>query len=109
MRRIWLHATAVPGDLVEAASLAGSECEQVWRKARPASDFAAVLPALQKVLDLTREIAAAKAARLGKSAYEALVDQYEPGASTAAIDTLFDDLARVLPRLLDPLLALPQP
>jgi carboxypeptidase Taq len=101
MRRAWLHATAVPGDLVEAASLAASACEQVWRRARPAGDFAAVLPALQTLLDLTREVASAKAARLGKSPYEALLDQYEPGASNATIDALFDDLAGVLPGLID--------
>jgi carboxypeptidase Taq len=101
MRRVWSHAMAVPGDLVEAASIAGSECEQVWRRARPAADFAAVLPALKNVLDLTREIAAAKASTLGKSPYEALLDQYEPGMRTATIDVLFDDLARVLPGLID--------
>ena len=100
MRRAWLHATAVPGDLVDAASRAGSACEQLWRQARPASDFAMVLPALQRVLELTREIAAAKAARLGKVPYEALVDQYEPGASTAEIDRLFGDLAEFLPGLI---------
>ena len=75
MRRAWLHATAVPGDLVDAASRAASACEQVWRQARPASDFAMVRPSLQRVLDLTREIAAAKAARLGKDPYGALIDQ----------------------------------
>ena len=100
MRRAWLHATAVPGNLVDAASRAGSACEQLWRQARPASDFAMVLPALQRVLELTREIAAAKAARLGKAPYEALVDQYEPGASTAEIDRLFGDLAEFLPGLI---------
>jgi carboxypeptidase Taq len=100
MQRQWLHATAVPGDLVEALSRAASECEQIWRKARPADDFAMVRPALQKVLDLTREVAAAKAARLGKSPYEALLDQYEPGGETAMIDRLFDDLARSLPDLI---------
>jgi carboxypeptidase Taq len=101
MRRGWLHATAVPGDLVEAASRAGSQCEQIWREARPASDFALVLPALQRVLDLTREVAAAKAERLGKSPYEALIDRYEPGITTAEIDRLFDDLAAALPDLID--------
>jgi carboxypeptidase Taq len=105
MRRQWLHAAAVPGELVEAASRAASECEQIWRKARPASDFAMVLPALQRVLDRTRELAAAKAARLGKSLYEALLDQYEPGAETAMIDGLFDDLARDLPELVERALA----
>src|SRR5258707_3084961 len=100
MRRIWLHATAVPGDLVDAASRAASACEQVWRQARPASDFALVLPALQRVLDLTREVAAAKAARLGKNPYEALIDQYEPGTKTDEIDRLFGDLAAFLPGLI---------
>jgi carboxypeptidase Taq len=105
MRRSWLHATAVPGDLVEAASRAGSECERIWRAARPASDFALVRPALQRVLDLTREVAAAKAARLGKSPYEALIDRYEPGITTDEIDRLFDDLAAALPDLIERVLA----
>ena len=100
MRRVWLHATSVPGDLVDAASRAASACEQIWRQARPAGDFAMVLPALQRVLDLTREIAAAKASRLGKSPYEALIDQYEPGTSTKDIDGLFDDLASFLPTMI---------
>ena len=101
MRRLHAHATAVPPDLVAALSKACSACEMVWRQARPAGDFAAVRPALQRVLDLVRESAAAKAARLGKSPYEALLDQYEPDGSTAAIDTLFDDLAGRLPRLIE--------
>jgi carboxypeptidase Taq len=105
MRRGWLHATAVPGDLVEAASRACSHCEQVWREARPAGNFALVRPALQRVLDLTREVAAAKAARLGKNPYEALIDRYEPGITTAEIDRLFDDLAAALPGLIDRVLA----
>jgi carboxypeptidase Taq len=105
MRRGWLHATAVPGDLVEAVSRAGSACEQIWRRARPANDFAMILPALQRVLDLMREVAAAKAARLGKSPYEALIDRYEPGITTAEIDRLFDDLAAALPGLIDQVLA----
>jgi carboxypeptidase Taq len=105
MRRQWLHATAVPGDLVEAASLAASNCEQIWRQARPASDFAMVRPALQVVLDRTREVAAAKAARLGSSPYEALMDEYEPDATTASVDRLFDDLAGFLPGLIEKVLA----
>src|SRR5437764_4518534 len=105
MRRSWLHATAVPGALIEAASRAGSECERIWRAARPASDFARVRPALQRVLDVTREVAAAKAARLGKSPYEALIDRYEPGITTDEIDRLVDDLAAALPDLIERVLA----
>jgi carboxypeptidase Taq len=105
MHRHWVHATAVPAALVEALSKACSACEMRWREARPAGDFAAVLPALTKVLALVREVAAAKAARLGKSPYESLLDEYEPGGSEAAIDALFGDLAGVLPGLIDGALA----
>lgn len=101
MRRLTVHATAVPADLVEALSKACSACEMRWRVARPAGDFALVLPALGGVLALVREAAAAKAERLGKSRYEALLDEYEPGGSEAAIDRLFDELAKVLPRLVE--------
>ena len=101
MRRLWLHATAVPADLVAAYSRACSECEMAWRKARPAGDFAPIRPLLQRVLDLTREIAAAKAAKLGTSPYEALLDQFEPGGRVTEIDSLFDHLAEQLPGLIE--------
>ncbi|MBV8402469.1 MAG: carboxypeptidase M32, partial [Acetobacteraceae bacterium] len=65
MRRRWLHATAVPGALVEAESRACSECEAVWRRARSENDFAAVLPGLEQIIRIEREIAAVKAERLG--------------------------------------------
>src|SRR5690348_8975878 len=105
MRRLWLHATAVPADLVAAYSRACSECEMAWRTARPANDFAAIQPRLQRVLDLTREVAAAKAAKLGMSPYEALLDQFEPGGRLAEIDRLFDHLAERLPALVEGALA----
>ena len=101
MRRRWRHAAAVPGELVEALSRARSQSEAVWRVARPADDFAAALPGLERVLALTREVAAAKAEALGTSPYQALLDQYEPGGDTAAIDRLFDEIAGFLPGLLD--------
>jgi carboxypeptidase Taq len=105
MRRRWRHATAVPGDLVEALSRACSRSEAVWRGARPADDFAAALPGLEEVLHLTRQVAAAKAEALATSPYEALLDQYEPGGSTALIDRLFDEIAEFLPDILEKVLA----
>src|SRR5207244_9589072 len=58
-----------------------------------------------QVLALTREIAAAKSAALNTSPYEALLDQYEPGGSTAVIDRLLDEISGFLPGLLDDALA----
>src|SRR5260370_33611909 len=93
MRRRGLHATALPPELVEALTKACSASEMAWRKARPAADFALVKPHLQKVLALVREAAAAKAERLGTSPYEALLDEFEPGGTTAGDHVLFDGLA----------------
>jgi len=105
MRRRWRHAAAVPADLVETLSRARSESEMVWRAARPADDFAMALPGLEHVLALTREVAAAKASALGVSPYEALLDQYEPGMTTDTIDSLFGEIERFLPGMLDAALA----
>ena len=113
MRHAWVHANAVPSELVEASSRATSACEMIWRTARPANDFGALLPALTEVLDLQRAIGAAKAPALGCSPYEALLDSYEPGARAAALDPLFDSLAAFLPdflpRVLERQAGLPAP
>lgn len=101
MRRRWIHDTAVPADLVEANSRAVSACEMAWRAARPASDFKALLPHLREVLNLQRQIARAKAERLGTTPYDALVDLYDPGSRSERIDKLFDDLASFLPAFTD--------
>jgi carboxypeptidase Taq len=100
MRRRHGHATAVPADLVEALSKATSACETAWRGARPASDFAAVRPALERVLELVREAATARAEALGTTPYDALLDKYEPGAGAARLDPIFDDLGGFLPDFL---------
>ena len=59
--------------------------------------FAAVATALDEVVGLVRQIAEAKAEALKCSAYEALIDQYEPGARIGQIEALFDDLVKFLP------------
>lgn len=105
MRHAWVHAAAVPADLVAALARAGAACEMAWRTARPAADFRAVLPRLETLLKLVREEAAAKAAALGVSPYDALLDGYEPGGKSAEIDATFADLAAFLPGFLDEVLA----
>jgi carboxypeptidase Taq len=100
MRRGHTHATALESDLVEAMSKAATACEAVWREARPKGDFAQVYPLLSEVLNLARQAAAAKAEKLGCSPYEALMDQYEPGAREVDIDRVFADYGAFLPDFL---------
>jgi len=101
MRRRWAHTTAVPSDLLDAFTRSCMETESVWRTARPESDFGAILPHLENLLGLVREMAAAKSDALGVPPYEALLDLYEPGGRTAQLDGLFDDYAAFLPAFLD--------
>jgi carboxypeptidase Taq len=97
MTRAWRHSSCLPPDLVDAMSRAVSECEVRWRKARPANDFKGLLPYLQRVLDLTREVAAIKAQVFQLPPYDALLDQGEPGTRSAEITALFDSLSAFLP------------
>jgi carboxypeptidase Taq len=100
MRRAHSHATALSSDLVEALSKASTTCEGIWRQARPKADFAMVKPHLETIVRLVREAAQAKSGKLGLPPYEALMDEYEPGNRTAAIDAIFDDYAAFLPDFL---------
>lgn len=100
MRRIWVHESALPGDLVEARSRACNACEHAWRTARQNADFKSLLPTLTEVLTIMRRVGEAKAAALGTSLYDALLDEFEPGGRSARIDLLFADLGSFLPDLL---------
>ncbi len=105
MRRSYLRATALPPELVAALARASTEAEMIWREARARADFSLLRPALEEVLRLTREAAAAKAEALGLAPYDALLEGYEPGLSSAEIDRLFAPLAAFLPDFLERVLA----
>ena len=96
MRRRWLHANAVPAELVRALSEACSTCEIVWREARANDDFAAVRPYLEQVVRLTRESAEAKSGPLRCTPYDALLDIHDPGSRAAEIEPIFDELTNFL-------------
>ncbi len=101
IRREWATARAVPADLVRALSRAASACEQTWRGARAENDWGAVVDKLAGVVDLTREKAQALADTLECEPYDALLDEYEPGLTSAEIDPVFSELGAVLPDLVD--------
>lgn len=101
MERAYLNAVAVPGTLVEAAARANAVCEVQWRRARVENDFAGLVPAQQIVIDLVRDIAAARGAALSLDPYDALLDEYEAGTRVAQLEPLFEELARDLPGFVD--------
>jgi carboxypeptidase Taq len=100
MRRKHAHSTALRSDLVDAMSRASTACEAAWRQARREDDFSVVKPLLEEIVKLVRQAANAKAEKLGVPPYEALMDQFEPGARTAEIDAIFADYMAFLPEFL---------
>lgn len=100
MRRAWQQAALLPAALVEAKSLAGSRCEHAWRQQRPANDWQGFAANLKEVVRLSREEAEIRAQAAGCSRYDALLDLYEPGMTSARLDATFGDLIQWLPDLL---------
>ena len=99
IRREWRAANALPQALVEATSLAGARCEHAWRTQRPANDWVGFLENFREVLRLGREVAQRLADETGLAPYDALMDHYEPGATSAEVDRVFGDLQQWLPGL----------
>ncbi|MAT99356.1 MAG: carboxypeptidase [Anaerolineaceae bacterium] len=56
-RRNYDQSVKVPAQLIAAVSEHGAAAYQVWAKARPENDFAAIRPYLEKTLDYSRQIA----------------------------------------------------
>lgn len=104
MRRIYRRATALDSGFVSRKTRSCKVCEIKWREARPEGDFKAVLPALQEVLNLTQEEANIKAELFGGSAYDALLDNYEPAGKSEQIDQIFSTLEGFLPGFLSEVL-----
>jgi carboxypeptidase Taq len=93
-RRSYDRATKLPSALVEECSKTEALAHQAWVEARASSRFAVFEPLLERLIELARR----KADLWGypESPYDALLDAYEPGATTAEVHRLFEDLA---PRL----------
>ena len=94
IRRSFDRATKVPARLATELAQTTSRAHRIWAKARAEEDVAAFLPILQQVLDLRREEAAAIAGNADP--YDALLDDYYPGATGASLSAMF---AALRPRL----------
>ncbi len=100
MRRERDHAIATPQNLVSRLAKATSRAEIKWIEARQKSDFSLFAPHLEEVTSLVRN----KAQLLGKALkldpYDALLDEFSRGLTTAEIDAIFVTLGRRLPSLI---------
>jgi carboxypeptidase Taq len=94
IRRVYDIAVKVPGSLVEELARVTTRAQGVWQEARKNNDFNTFAPWLEKIVALKRQEAQAIGYR--GVPYDALLDQYEPGATTAEITCLFAELRQEL-------------
>jgi carboxypeptidase Taq len=94
-------ATALPDSLVERRSIATSRCEHAWRTQRPANDWAGFLENFRPVLALAREEAARLSEATGLPRYDALMDRFEPGMTSAEVARIFGEVRQWLPGLVE--------
>jgi len=91
---------------VRRLSEASSRCFHAWIQARAANSFALYKDELKKLVDLKKE--EAELAGYEKHPYNALLDQYEKGATVGLLDRVFSEVRLPLKELLDRIAGCPQ-
>jgi carboxypeptidase Taq len=89
-RRVVDRARKLPSSLVEELARVAVLAQQAWVEARKASDFGAFAPWLERIFRLKRQ----QAEFLGpcQHPYDALLDEFEPGDTTADLTLVFESL-----------------
>lgn len=106
MRRLYDRAVRLPKPLVQELARVTSVAADVWQAARADADFPRFAPHLERLLELKREMAE----RIGSPTglYDALMDEFEPGARATEVQHLFDALREELVPLATALAAAPR-
>lgn len=106
-RRNLERARKLPSSFVVEKSRVTSEAFHTWIKARPANDFAAVKPYLERIFKLARD----EAGLIGYEGhpYNALLDEYERDGKIELIKPLLEGLSSQLKALINKITATPVP
>jgi carboxypeptidase Taq len=91
-KRAYINRTCLSTAFVEKQTEQRLRCEQLWRQLRPTGDWKGFMPSLATVIDTMREEAQLRAEALKLSPYDALAEQYDPGARVADIAPVFAEL-----------------
>ena len=100
IRRTYRRATCLPQRLVEELARVTALAQQEWAAARASASFSDFAPWLKKIITLKQEEAAAVGFADEGEPYDALLDEYEPGATSAQVSIAFDHLRQELVPLL---------
>ncbi len=99
-RRDYDLAVKLPDELVEELARVTSQAQEAWKGARARSDFSMFAPWLERVLLLTRRKAECYGPPAGGELYDALLNEYEPGATAKQIEAIFTPLRARLSALI---------
>jgi carboxypeptidase Taq len=80
----------IPQKLVEEMSQASAVAHGAWVEAKKEKNFSIFAPHLEKMIRLSKEHA--KILAQGGDSYDALLEEYSPGMTSATVTTLFNDL-----------------
>jgi carboxypeptidase Taq len=105
--RVYERERRVPAELVERLARAKSAGFARWLEAKERSDYSSFAPALERVLGLSCERAAAIAP--DRHPYDVVLEESDPGTSVAMLRPLFARLRDGLLPLLDAIAAKPAP
>ncbi len=94
------RAVRVPEALVRRLAEARSRAVTTWIDARERDDLATYVQAVRPVVALKRQVAEAVGG--GAEPYDALLDEFEPGARAAELAPLFEQLTQRLRPLVEP-------
>ncbi len=108
IRRAYDRSRKLPQRLVEEISRVSALAQHHWAESRSRSDFKTFCPWLEQIIALKREEAAAVGFAEGGEPYDALLDEYEPGANSADVAAVFDALRQEVVPLLDAIKAAPK-
>ena len=102
LKRDYDRNVRVPEDLVKELTQATAESNRIWVNARKQDDYRLFAPSLKRIVELTRQ----KADAIGfeECRYDALLDEYEPGAKTSEVAQVLDGLRQELVPLIESLL-----
>ncbi len=99
--RVWGREARISGALsesfVERLALAENSARVKWAEAREKSDYRIFAPSLAVLVDLEKEMASL----IGDGTYSVLLDLYEEGLDTSALDPLFTDLQMSVHSVMD--------
>ncbi|HTU23944.1 MAG TPA: carboxypeptidase M32 [Pirellulales bacterium] len=94
LKRDYDKQVKLPQTLVEELVRTASLAQHIWQQARERSDFSAFRDVLGKMFELKR--AQAEAIGYKHTPYDALLDDYEPDESTAAVERVLAELRDAL-------------